>query len=292
MRKAFIIFLTFIGGSIHAQNIPPDRLSDWSQSGAVDSFQFIRTSIYFEDFADFSAPDAPQDSALSRAINFLGDVPVRIIFPEGEFYFEKSIKLRSNLIIEGAGSKKTILKLDPKDTQNGIEANGRLTDTLYPIRRNISKGDLDLRIPNNHVLKPGDWVKISFNDSSLVTSSWALGAVGQLVQIQSVIGNQVHFKTPIRLDIPLSLNPTLRLIDPIQNLKFTSVGLEMRNESWTEGTNFRLSLAVNCIIKEIESINGNFTHLLLHQSANISVECSYFHRAFRYGNGGEGYGIT
>ena len=45
-------------------------------------------------------------------------------------------------------------------------------------------------------------------------------------------------------------------------------------------------------MKGIESDSANFAHISIMNSSNIEVTGSYFHGAFSYGGGGEGYGVV
>lgn len=292
MRNAIILLFVLLGTQVHAQIIPSERLTNWQNPGARDSFDFIRTTLYFEDFADWSSPLVPQDSALAAAIDFLGDIPLRIIFPEGDFYFKKTIQMRSNLILEGAGAGKTIFYLDPQDHKDGISATGEISPENLEVSGNIQKGDRSILLEYTSDIQAGDWVKLSFNDSVLIASSWAIGSVGQIMQVKSIFGRELYIEKPLRISIPLSSKPVIKKVTPVKNIKIERISIKMENENHREGANIYWNYVCNGIIREIESSYCNFSHVLLQSCSNTSVSCSYFSKGFRYGNGGEAYGLT
>ncbi|MEZ4981534.1 MAG: glycosyl hydrolase family 28-related protein, partial [Saprospiraceae bacterium] len=292
MNKILLVFILFGPGLAKAQNIPPHRTSNWSNAGCIDTFSFIRTSLFLEDFFDVNDPLSFQDSAFEHAINFIGNQPVRLIIPEGTFYFKNSIQLKSNVHIQGSGADKTILKFKPSNSPHAIIAHGKSTDSTYQIMQDLNKGSSSLMLENTDGLKEGDWLKLSFNDDEFITSSWALNSVGQFFQISSISGNSINLSETIRLNIPLTKRPVVELIRPLRNIYISDLKIEQENKNQNNGANIFFNLFVNSKIKSIHSKYSNFSHITLNSSSRISISCSFFELAHEYGGGGKGYGIA
>src|SRR5690606_31942793 len=71
---------------------------------------------------------------------------------------------------------------------------------------------------NVSLFQPGDFIRLYFNDSLLVTSSWAYRSVGQIIRINEIAGDTLMLESPLRMDYPLSLNPQIRKVNAVKGV--------------------------------------------------------------------------
>ena len=170
-----------------------------------------------------------------------------INFPTGTFLFNSSLILRSNIILRGAGSENTILKFDQTGTNNSISAVGNINnlDTAF-ITQTAIKDNMHLVVSNSSFFSINDWIIISQNDASLVTSNWALNTVGQIVQISDIQNNVIYLDSPLRMNYSLNRLPYIRKLEPLKNIGVECLKiLRIDNTAPQQTSNIYLNYVVN-----------------------------------------------
>jgi hypothetical protein len=126
---------------------------------------------------------------------------IRIHFPIGTFLFDQTIQLGSDVILEGEGANLTHFVFNLSGTGNAIQAAGQLlsSSTAFLQLEGV-KNQSFIVVGSNHGFTAGDWLKLSQNDLDLVYSSWAVGSVGQIIQVDSVQGDTLYLHSPLRMN--------------------------------------------------------------------------------------------
>ncbi len=125
-------------------------------------------------------------------------------------------------------------------------------------------------------------------------TSWSAESVGQLFKVTAVAGNVLTLDRPLRFDYYTPPGGTLRArtFQAIENVGFENLKVKrVKNQSTASGYTFFFNFAANCWIKNIESDSTLTGHVVIEQSTNLEIRDSYFHRAYNYGGGGNGYGV-
>lgn len=278
----------------NAQVLPAARSVNWSLAGYRGVIPDYTTVVNISNFGGAGNGTTPNDTAFTNAVNSLSGADGVIYFPSGTYLFNSSISMRSGLILRGFSSDSTKLKFDlgPVSTSNSINISGTAASTVSALTSNANKDSSFVNVADASGFTAGDYLKLSFNDSSILFSSWAYGTVGQIVKIASVAGNKIVLESPLRMDYDLSKNPKVTKL----NMK-TGVGIEclyIQRADATAGqtSNIAYNYAAQCWVSGIESYMCNFAHVEISSSTNISIKGSYFHEAFAYGGNGQGYGIA
>lgn len=288
MKCTLTILLFLLSGTLFSQ-IPDYRLSDWKNAGLRQKTQ-ITSSVHIRDFGGDTTNGFCNDTAVSKAIRFLDSLGGGyLLFDEGTWCFSNTIVIKDKIVLKGK-STSTILSFDLSHRNLPlIKASGSISAYKYPLSQ-ISEKTTVL----NENLKDSNarFVKLSYNDSSMMYSSWAYGSAGQVLEIDSISDKIVHFKGELREIPSADKAPYLQILYPI-----TQAGVEclkvLRNDSSTgQSTNIEFDICSGCYVKGIESENTNFAHVSFDRSINCSVSQSYFHHAFAYGGGGQGYGVV
>jgi hypothetical protein len=294
MRHFSIAAVLFLSISIipHAQVLPFERRVDWSVAGVRDSTTSGFTMLDAVEEGLVNDGISPCDNPFNSIINN-HEEPLIIYFPPGEYLFNSSIYMRSNLILRGSGASNTKFIIDLNGSGNSVNINGSssISDTTK-IVNDLFKNESSINVFNPSLLQEGDWVQIIQDDSDLITSSWAVNSIGQIAQISTINNSTIQIEGSFRMDFPLSRNPLIKKINPIFNVGIECISFERIDDCAPEQSSvIHFDYAVNCWVNGIESNKTTFAHVEASHSSNVSVTHSYFHHGFEYGGGGRAYGV-
>ncbi|MEO6832459.1 MAG: T9SS type A sorting domain-containing protein [Chitinophagaceae bacterium] len=292
MKTLFTSVFLGLGFIAFGQNYNPAK-TNWQDAGYRGTKPTFSTVLNILNYGADNTGILSCNHALDSAIYSLNAAPGVILFPNGQYYFDQKINLsQSNIVLRGAGydSSKLIFNLHGR-VSNLINISGSSTNDTSSFSTDAIRGNFSAIINNPANFHAGDWVYLSMNDSAFMTSSWAYGSLGQTMQIQSVSGNSIIFKSPFRFNYFLSKSPKIRRIIPVNSIGFECLKIQRMDSTAGQSSNIAFTNAVNCWINGIESYSCNFAHVELNYSSNIEVTNSYFHGAFGYGGGGQGYGV-
>lgn len=264
----------------------------WDRAGVRAIPVFTQT----RDIRVFGADPQGRNSsnaALRAAIADLGGRPGVIIFPAGNYYFDAPVDLaQDSIVLRGDGHDSTRLRFDLAGRlANCITIAGSQTDDTSLLSATFTRGDSIITVENPELFQSGDWVQLSIDDAPFMTSVWAVGTLGQTMQIRGIVGNRIFLESRARFDYSMNLRPRIRRIVPRKHVGIECLAVERSDATSSQTSNIVFDRAVNCSISGIESDNVNFAHVELNRSANIGIRNSYFHDAFAYGGGGQAYGV-
>ncbi len=276
-----------------SQVLPINRSVDWKLAGLNDTnsigFQVVDMQLAGVIGDSLTA----NDLVLSNVINSLASGGAILEFPNGIFLFNNPILLTSNIIIKGQGVDNTIFVMNLGGSGNSIEINGAINNLdTASFKLSAFKDSSSIEVFNVSNFSVGDWIQLNQYDSDLVTSSWAIGSVGQIVQIKSIVGDRLLLESPLRMDYSISRVPYIQKITPVQHVGIECLKiLRLDDTAPIQSSNVKFNYAVNCWVNGIESENCTFSHIDVRKSSNISISKSYLHHAFNYGTGGRAYGV-
>ncbi len=167
-----------------------------------------------------------------------------------------------------------------------------MQSTSASITVSADKGATTLNVNSTAGFAAGDYIRLSQNDSALVASAWALGSVGQLVQINSISSNTIFLNSPLRKNYSLTDVPKITRLQPATGSGIECLSIKRLDASSWQSSNIRIENAAKCWVKNIESDSTNFAHVNITSATNIQVTGSNFHGAFAYGGSGQGYGVV
>lgn len=292
--KLLLFSFLFLCSALQAQQIPFERLSDWS--GAKDNLSQFSG---FEDLfltSDILADDGitPNDEMLKEVLDNLSSAGTNLYFPAGKFLFNRSITLPSNVRLIGAGADSTVFLLDLGGSGDGMVISGsQMKNINANIISNMRRNQDFIVTDNSDLFEKNNWIRIIQNDSTLVTSTWAINSVGQIVQVAEVIEDTIFLRSRLRLDIEVDDTPSVYLMDMKENVGIECLSIvRMDDTSPQQSSNIVFENAVNCKVSGIESAYCSFAHIGISTSVKINVQGSYFHEGFDYGGGGRAYGVV
>lgn len=294
MRRYLLFVLCFISVLTNAQVLTQNRAVNWKLAGLRDTSTSNFQSINMDDFAVVGDSLTSNDAMLANALSSITGSGAVLIFPSGNFLFNSSIILPSNIVVKGQGSENTQFIMDLNGSGNAFELTGAAVslDTTNIINQ-ATKDSAFLVLSNSSIFMANDWIQIIQKDTDLVTSSWAESTVGQIVQIEQVSGNRVLLKSPLRMDYVMSRNPYIQKIVTVENTGISCLKIiRVDDTSPQQSSNIKFKYATNCWVSGVESVNCTFSHIEANYSSNLYISKSYFHHGFDYGGGGRAYGIV
>lgn len=281
--------------------ISRDRLPEWDAGvrGGIPDVAVV-TTLTADDLAGETA--ARIQAAIDNA-----STPGAVLLPSGDFTIREPIRLRSGVVLRGAGAGKTILQadigamreFDPDDrpAMGALQIEGQRHSVAVKLQSGYQKGSTTVKTHSAEAFAIGDWILIfSENDPGLMYTQerwerdWAQQLLAQIVRISKVEGNQVSFDTPLRLTLEPELNPRARKIEPIENAGIENITV-IRLDSLIDNI-IGIEAAVNSWVRNCETIHATRSHIWINYSRFVTVEGNHTHRSQHFGGGGQGYGIV
>ena len=291
MREIISFLLLFGNITGIAQTLPVERSVDWSLAGHQGAFMEPSTIIDFSLVGGIGNGITINDSAMSAVLGSLNGDSAIVYIPNGTYFFTQPINLVENVIIRGESSAGTTLLFDLVIPDDLITLEGGPTGDIAILVADVKKDSVSIELNDVTAFQIGDYVEITEDDSVLVTSVWALGTTGQVIQIDSISGNLLFLASPLRRDFTTAKNARLVKLDLKKNSGIESLKVERLDSTSQQTSNINFEYTSNCWVKCIESVNCNFAHIEVRKSTNLEISGSYLHHAFSYGNGGKGYGV-
>lgn len=284
-----ILLLPFLATS---QTYSPQKTVWQSAGNTVAKPVFSQTVSILAYGADKTGVTS-SNAALNRAITALGGKPGVIYFPAGTYFFNTSVSIaRDSIILRGAGADSTKLHFNLSGTlDNLISISGGITADTAVVTATAARGTQTISVSSAAKFQTGDWVRLSMNDAAYMASTWAYGSLAQTAQVTAINGNTITLRSPARFTYVLANAPVLRRISPLKAVGIECLAIKRLDSTAGQSSNIVFCSAVNCWINGIESDSANFAHVQIDQSSNIEVTNSFFHGAFGYGGGGQGYGV-
>lgn len=292
MRRNTLLIL-LIGlrlSTLFAGDIPAYRKYQWYKSGASDRYYGNLPTVSIGQFNGDASGTHSNNEAFNEALAALGETGGTIQFIGGTYLFTQPVHIPSNVIIKGNGAS-TELIFDLEQEGHAIQFTGRERDQEISLAKNALRGDSTLQLHEGHGLKAGDYLKITLIDSKLAYSDWAKNHIGQIVQIVAVDGNIAKLYSPIRIRLPEGQS-RVRALEPVEYSGIQCLVLTRKDRTDALTSNIRFQNATNCFVRNISSNYGNFAHVEISMSSQITVEGSRFQKAHAYGSGGQGYGVV
>lgn len=287
MRIIFLIFIINFN-IIIAQDIPKERLANWSNVGVKS----MNTDNYIEhDFYEIKNKyNYSDDETITYILenNKLGFN--RIYFRNGIYNFSKPIILPSNTSIVGESSELTIFEFDLGGFYHLLSSIGNTNKdtTFLPIA--LQSKSISFKI-ENHNLREGDLIYLFDEDKDKITSDWAKYSTGQIIEIESVENDLIKLKSEVRRNFSIENIPRFITLNLVENINISNISIIRKDQTESQTNNIYFNYVKKASVSCVKSYNSNFAHITIANSLNCEVTGSYFQDGFDYGGGGKAYGV-
>ncbi len=308
-----ILFVAFlIGPAVFADPgavttiIPPERRVAWAPGiiGGIDEVPIVRN------VADYGA--VPNDggddrNAIQNAIWAASGSGGTVFIPAGVYDIttrtqsDGALYLPSNVVLRGQGADLTTLQFNldayADDAVAGIKVLAWDYGDFIDVTAGYSKGSTQVTVASASSFSVGDYAEIQeVNDSNISNESWALNAVGEMVKITGISGNQLSLEKPLNYGYQAARSPQMRRVGVVSNAGIERLHLKRLDHSddtsKNRGQMILLYNVANVWVREIESEYTPDSHVYVHAAYQCEIRDSYFHHAWGYGSGGQGYGVN
>jgi hypothetical protein len=293
--SVLLLCFIFFSNDLSAQVLPSERSVDWTKAGLIN--KEVTNGFTIVDMQNFNVVNdgvTANDAFLSNALATVTSSGAILVFPSGDYLFNSSINLPSNVVVKGAGATTTSFLMDLSGSNHAIKAQGSLISSVSAnFSQSGTKGDSFINVDDSSSFSVGDWVQIFQDDSSLITSAWAANTVGQILEITAIEGAKIEFSSALRLDFDIANSPSIKKINPVENVGIECLKIKRIDDTAPSQTStIFFEYAVNSWVTGIESEKTTFSHVEAKFSSNLYIAKSYFHHAFDYGGNGRAYGVV
>jgi PKD repeat protein len=295
--------LIFASQALLADIIPTNRRITWDAGipGGIPN----RTTIFANVKTAYGAvgDDVHDDtSAIQSALNACPANQV-VYIPSGTYRVSSVLKIPQSITVRGDGPGKTII-----DAYSGAYS-GAITfgNDNWPNFNNavsfsggLNAGSTSLTLGSTAGVSVGSYLLLTEqNDTSFVTAAgfygacnWCDGgqtangsrALGQIVEVTSVNGTTVGISPGLYWTYSSSLAPTAVPFNA--NIKYAGVeSLTVRCNHTGYHSNFRMSDAAYCWLKNVEGDYTDGDHVDVYWSYRCEIRDSFFHDAFTHAPG-------
>jgi len=299
MLASLVILLALTVGVLSAPDtiIPPDRRVTWNPGvpGDIPELPVVKDVLDFGATADNSTDNrlAFQNAIDAAAAAGGGAVWV----PAGTYRFtsanafDSTIDLRSGVVLRGAGSDETRLVFDFGGAEvDAIKILAWDYGDFVSVVGGYEKDSTTLTLSSTSSISAGDFAEIQEeNDALIGNESWALNAVGEMVEVVSVNGNQLTLAEPLHYAYEANRNPVIRRVGVIEQAGVERMHLQ--REDVGRGQMILIYNAARVWVREVESEDVTYSNVMGISSSQCEIRDNYFHHARGYGTGGQGYGV-
>jgi len=274
-----------------SQTIEENRLVNWNTAGLTDDYKIPNTILDFKDLGGDLSGQNSNSQLLNNLINLHSDNGAIIYFPDGEYFFDETIILKSNIHLIGNGANATFFVFDLMEEDHCIDIRGESELTSSLVDQEISFKDDYIHLSANDCIV-GDQLILSPIDTHLVSSAWAQNSTGQIVKVQGLEINSLILEDEIRRSYSVEYPLEVLRLKPVENVNIENLNILRLDATDGQTSNIYFKDAYNCNVSCVNSYNCNYGHLTIHRSHHIEVKDCFFKDAHAYGGGGQGYGVV
>ena len=291
---AIILQTFYING--FSQVIGDSLRAGWSNAGVQNFYVDTSNVASVMNFGAAGNGTTNDYNAVVSAINSLNGNSGIVYFPAGNYLIGSTLSLPDSVTLKGAGADVTTLTFNLGGIMgNCINIWQGQAGSFIPVLSGYTKESVKITVSNSSGFAAGDYAEIREDNGSWDTNPafWAAYSVGQIVQLDSVSGDTLFLRHPLRIDFEAALNVEIAKIIPRVNTALECFKI-IRTDSVAPDLNYAVyfNYAANCRMRGIESDHSIGAHVFAEASTSLEITGCYFHHAYEYdGSNTKGYGV-
>ncbi len=290
-QSHYILFLLLLFiFKANTQIIPKNRMVDWSKAGTPTHVPIKSISIL--DFGAISDGKSDCSTALQNAINSFKKKAGKIVIPKGNYFFTKPIYLEDSIVIKGEDPDSTFLNFRLQGSQECLSAIGSIDTTRYLLIKDGLKDSFLITAKTMSKIGKGDYIKISENSNGRIFSEWAEDAIGQIILVKDIHGDEIILQDALRMTFSLKNGARIQKITTRKAIGIECISIVRLDSVTAQNSNIYFNYAVHSWVSGVNSKYCNFAHITMENSNNILVNNCYFTKGYGYGGGGRAYGTV
>lgn len=282
MKSTLFVLASFITCFLFAQDIPEDRIIDWSQAGLHRPLNYSSV-LNIDEFESFVESNGSYSIAVNEAIKSLAEKGGGVLkFNSKEYFFTQTINVPSNIVLSGISSRETIFKFNLAGKGACISFKGKVNGKALTFIKEAKFQSKEIYVSGD--IAPNTYAFVRYKDKSVLESSWAYNHFGQLVFNTGQNNGAEQLESPLRLSISNLSIADVQPIKPVVNSGIENFTTLRSDKSSQKVANVLFDYAANSFMTGIESNKTNFAHVDIRHSSHISIKGNYFHHSFNYGS--------
>ena len=205
--------------------------------------------------------------------------------------------MQNGIVFRGDGPEKTHLYFHlGNEEKNCIDFVKYDRGTWIKITSGFTKNSQQITVQDASSFNVGDFVEIQQdNDPDIMytqdqwNKSWAQGAVGQILVVEAMNGNNLTLNNGLYIDYRAELNPIIRRLGLVEYAGVEKLHLKRLDAG--DGNTILLKNAAYCRIMEVESEYSSRSHVKLETAFKCEIRDSYFHHSYIYNESEYGDGV-
>jgi hypothetical protein len=275
--------------------LPADRRTVW-QPGVVGGIPVVPMVVNVRAAPFNAVGDGVADDTLAfqHAIDAV-TAPGAVWIPAGSYRLTAKLTISKGVVLRGAGPQLSHLLF--AHNNDAIEFITYQRGPWISLTGGYTRGSTQLTVADASSFIPGGYAEIQqANDPAVMYTlaewdqSWAANAVGQIVTVVGVNGNQVIISPPLRVDYKAALAPTLRSQRFVEYAGLEQLHLKRLDTSDTHLVTFKN--AANVWMRNCVSELAAKAHVNLESTYHVEIRDNTFNDATQWGGGGHGYGVA
>ncbi len=277
-------------------DLPDSARARWAQAGLRGPVTNFTNVLNVKNYGAKGNGTTDDTSAINSAISKAPSGSV-IYLPAGTYRLTKRIYLKSNMILRGDGSALTSLIFEGSNTYDrciGLACWDSDQPTTYVTpTAGMEKGSAVVTVSSVAGFQAGDIIEIEEDNDPAwgFTESWQARLAGQLNRVVAVdaANSRLTLGHHLRHTFTAVRRPRLRRLVTISNAGVEN--MYVRRKDAVTGYTIEMKFAVRCWVRNVESYMAYSAHVWMDRSFECEVRENYFHDAFVFGGGGQGYGV-
>lgn len=289
--------------------IPKERKIDWSNAGIPGGIPQRETICTTIDGEAYGHGDVDAAAAIQNAIDNCPDGHV-VYIPQGVYLISGTIHLYDNDTLRGAGPGITTLKHTGGYSRSIIDMRGSVYWQIASLHKThdileANKDSSMITLTDTSGINPGDILLINqLNDGTLVDPVGVEGkctycgyengdrTLGQLVQVERVIGSQVELNLPLHWTYDTALDPWAYQVDSSSMIRYAGVeDLTLTEDNPDVEFMIEMDGAQYSWIKNVEISNIQRRAVWMVNSLQNEIRDCYVHTGLDGYGRDRGYGI-
>jgi len=218
--------------------------------------------------------------------------------PAGRFILSDTLRLKSSVVLRGAGRDVTFIDLDLAGSdEEGITMLGSpFGDGVWtPLTADVARGGKRLSF-NGETFQPGQVLEIEQDNVDEMVSreewvvEWGEGAAGLVTMVTDSGDNLVVLDHGVTDDFTVDRNARVRPISAITRAGIESMTIERIDAGY--GHIIAMRFGYDLWVNDVETIKASRAHIGIDVVGRCEVTGSNLHGAHDFGDGGRAYGIS
>lgn len=274
---------------------------EWENTGRRSETPTATVSVV--DFGAIADDNQSDSEAFAAAVDFAAEqarngTATTVDVPAGRFILTDTLRLKSSVVLRGAGREATFIDLDLAGSdEEGITMIGAPfgDGDWRSLTSDAARGDSRI-VFEGDTFQPGQVLEIEQDNIDEMVSreewvvEWGQGAAGLVTMVTDSGDNLVVLDHGLTDDFTVARNARVRPLSAITRAGVESLTIERIDAGY--GHIIAMRFGYDLWVNDVETIQASRAHIGIDVVGRCEVTRSNLHGAHDFGDGGRAYGIS